>query len=181
MRPEPPQIIHILAISGSLREASSNTTLLRVAASLAPSEVKLTLYNGLGELPHFNPDLDGETPPLPVAAWRAQLRAADAVLICSPEYAHGVPGSLKNALDWIVGSGEFMGKPVTLLNASLSSTHAQASLTETLTVMMAEVKAVRVPLQSNKIDAAGMVANPEIAAALRAAVLALADAVSAGS
>lgn len=175
MNPDHP--VHILAISGSLREASSNTTLLRAAISLAPPNVQFTLYGGIGDLPHFNPDLDGENPPPAVAHWRAALRAADAVLICSPEYAHGVPGSLKNALDWIVGSGEFMGKPVTLLNASLSSIHAQTSLTETLTVMMAQVKAVRVPLKSNKLTEAEMVANPEIAAALRTVILGLADAV----
>lgn len=176
LNPQAAAPLHILAVSGSLREASSNTTLLRAAASLAPASVKITLYDGMGELPHFNPDLDGDSPPPAVIDWRAQLQAADAVLICSPEYAHGVPGSLKNALDWIVGSGEFMGKPVTLLNASLSSTHAQASLTETLTVMMAKVNAVRVPLRSNKLDEAAMVANPEIADTLRAVILALAEA-----
>lgn len=176
--------LRFLAISGSLRAASSNTILLRAAAALAPSRVKITLYDALADLPHFNPDLDGEDQAAPpsVADFRFQLQKSDGVLICSPEYAHGVPGVLKNALDWIVSSGEFTGKPVALLNASLYSTHAQASLTETLTVMMAEINAdasIRVPLTSNKLDEASMISDPEIAHALQAALAALARAASA--
>ncbi len=101
----------------------------------------MDLYRGLGELPHFNQDLDIEPAPQAVAEWRIRLRNARAVLISSPEYAHGVPGSLKNALDWIVSSGEFVDKPVALLNPSPLSFHGQASLKETLTVMMARVVA----------------------------------------
>jgi chromate reductase, NAD(P)H dehydrogenase (quinone) len=74
--------------------------------------VEIILYDGVSRLPHFSPDLDGENAPAPVADWRAQLKTSDGVLISSPEYAHGVPGSLKNALDWVVGSGEFVEKPV---------------------------------------------------------------------
>ena len=94
----------ILAISGSLRRVSSNSTLLRAATLLAPEGMEITLFEGLGGLPHFNPDLEGTEPPS-VPDFRARLQAADGVLICSPEYAHGVPGVLKNALDWVVGSG----------------------------------------------------------------------------
>ena len=93
----------ILAISGSLRAGSSNTALLRAAQALAPAGATVELYAGLAELPHFNPDLEGHEPDS-VHALRASLRAADAVLFSSPEYAHGVPGSLKNMLDWVVGS-----------------------------------------------------------------------------
>lgn len=131
--------LHLLAISGSLRTASANTTVLRAAVRLAPEHVVISLYDGLGDLPHFDPDLDGEIPPRAVRDFRARLAAADAVLLCSPEYAHGVPGGLKNALDWIVSSGEFMGKPVAIVNARPASTFAQASLRETLSVMMAEI------------------------------------------
>ena len=104
---------------------------------VAPSGVEFELYDGLGALPHFNPDLDDGSVPLPaaVADLRSRLRAADAVLISTPEYAHGVPGTLKNALDWLVGDGELVGKPVVLVNATARSTYAQESLTETLTVM----------------------------------------------
>ena len=94
-------------------------------------------------------------------------------MISSPEYAHGVPGVLKNALDWLVSSGETVGKPVALLNASPRSTYAQASLREILTTMAARVNetaSVTVPLLGSALDAAGIVAHPELSAMLRAAM-----------
>jgi NAD(P)H-dependent FMN reductase len=169
----------VLAVSGSLRAASSNTSLLRAAALLAPHDVTVTPYEALGTLPPFNPDLDDENQPPPaVAEWRALLRAADAVLISTPEYAHGVPGVLKNALDWVVGSGEFMGKPVGLVNAFPRSTHAQAALVETLSVMMAVLPAgalVAIPLPSKRLSPAELAGLPEVAGPLRAALDALAE------
>ncbi|HEX3070122.1 MAG TPA: NADPH-dependent FMN reductase [Thermoanaerobaculia bacterium] len=97
----------IIAICGSLRSQSSNRALLQAAVKLAPEGMEITIYEGLAGLPHFNPDDDEEdtTPPQPVAELRALLAAADGILISSPEYAHGVPGSLKNALDWLVSDG----------------------------------------------------------------------------
>jgi len=174
--------MRILAISGSLRSASSNTALLQAAAVLAPEGVDISAYDRLGDLPHFNPDLDDEGAPAPeaVADFRARLRASDAVMVSSPEYAHGVPGVLKNALDWVVGSGEFVGKPVALINASPRATHAQASLLETLTVMTATIVAeasITVPLLGRKLDAAGIAADPEFSAALRSSIAALGRAV----
>ena len=168
--------MHILAISGSLRANSTNMTLLRAIAQLVPPDVRITLYDGLDTLPHFSPDRDGEHVNPAVTDFRDQLRTADAVLISSPEYAHGVPGTLKNALDWIVSSGEFMHKPVGLINASPYATHAQASLTETLTVMMANVVAEASPvvaLHGRKLDEAGILADEELAGALRKALAAL--------
>jgi len=168
--------VHVLAISGSLRAASANTTVLKAAIRLAPEHLHISLYEGLGDLPHYNPDLDGESPPAAVLDFRARLREADAVLICSPEYAHGVPGVLKNALDWIVSSGEFMGKPAALVNARPSSTFAQASLRETLTVMMAEIDpgaSVTLPVTTNRLDEASLLANPELSRALKSAIEAL--------
>lgn len=112
--------------------------------------------------------------------FRAQLQAADGVLISSPEYAHGVPGVMKNALDWVVGSGEFLNKPVALLNASPRSTYAQTSLTETLTVMTARLIAeasVSIPLPGKKLDEAGIVSDPEISSILRSAIEAFARAI----
>jgi chromate reductase, NAD(P)H dehydrogenase (quinone) len=88
-----------LAISGSLRRASSNSALVGAVARLAPDTVEVSVYRELGELPPFNPDLDGGSAPPAVARFRARLPWCDAVLISSPEYAHGVPGVLKNALD----------------------------------------------------------------------------------
>ena len=133
-----PVTITIVGISGSLRAASSNAALLRAVARVLPRDVKLVLYDGMGALPHFNPDLDdGEQPPPPaVAALREFLLNADGVVISSPEYAHGVPGALKNLLDWLVSTGELVGTPVALLNASPSGgAYAQSSLAETLRTM----------------------------------------------
>lgn len=130
--------MNIIAISGSLRRDSSNLALLRAAARVAPAGVRIVAYEGLGGLPPFNPDLDeeGSAPPASVAELRRLLIAADAVLISSPEYAHGVPGVLKNMLDWLVSTGELVGKPVALLNASpAGGAYAQASLLETLRTM----------------------------------------------
>jgi len=96
----------ILGISGSLRAASVNTALLRTAATLTPYGVTLIIYEGIGNLPHFNPELDKEPLPLAVTSFRSQLNISAGVIISSPEYAHGIPGVLKNALDWLVASGE---------------------------------------------------------------------------
>jgi chromate reductase len=137
-----PSSVRIAAVSGSLRAASSNAAILRAAARLAPEGVRVIVQEDLGRLPHFNPDLDAEgaVAPAPVAAFRALLASADAVLICTPEYAHGVPGALKDALDWVVSSGELRGKPVGLIVASPSGgLWARASLTRTLQVMEARI------------------------------------------
>ncbi len=168
-------MIELLAISGSLRAASSNTSALRALAELAPAGVRVEVYAGLGELPHFNPDLDreGDTPPSPVAALRECVGRADALVVCSPEYAHGVPGSLKNALDWLVSDTGFPGKPVALLDISPISVHVRAALVETLGTMSAALiddARLTVPLPRNRLDAAGMRADPAIAGALCAAL-----------
>jgi len=128
--------VKILAISGSLRSASKNTSLLRALAALDPS---IALYERIGELPHFNSDIDDAGAPQSVLDYREQLRDADLIVISSPEYAHGVPGVMKNALDWVVGSGELMEKPVVLINTSHASKFVCPQLSETLTVMSAKV------------------------------------------
>ena len=168
-----PRVVRILAISGSLRATSSNTALLQAAAELAPQGVEVVLCEGPGDLPHFNPDLDGETPPPSVSDWRTRLRNADGIVFSVPEYAHGVPGVLKNSLDWVVGSGEFVGKPVTLFNATPRGTYAIASLTETLTVMMARVVAeasITLQLLWKPVTAGQITADPEMAAVVRSAL-----------
>lgn len=154
----------ILAISGSLRAASNNTALLRAASRLAPPGIVVTLYAELGQLPLFNPDIEAMDVPA-VARLRAQLNEVDAVLIASPEYAHGVTGSMKNLLDWMVGCEAFVNKPVALLNASPRAVHAQASLKETLTVMSAHIveqASLTVPILGAGLDEAGIVAHPDI-------------------
>ena len=165
----------ILAISGSLRAASNNSALLRAAARLAPAGVSVELFGDLGKLPLFNPDLEAADPPV-VAGFRAQLVAADAVLIASPEYAHGVSGAMKNALDWMVGCEAFVHKPLALLNASPRAVHAQAALKETLAVMSAiivEEASISVPILGSGLDEAGMLSHPGISGALRGALQAL--------
>jgi chromate reductase, NAD(P)H dehydrogenase (quinone) len=125
----------IIAICGSLRAQSSNLALLRAARKIA---AEVEIYEGLSSLPHFNPDddVEGATPPPSVAELRAMLAEADGILISSPEYAHGVPGSLKNMLDWLVSDGALVNKPVALINASpVGGEFARDSLVETLRTM----------------------------------------------
>jgi NAD(P)H-dependent FMN reductase len=132
----------LLAVSGSLRAKSSNSRLLTLIAEIAMPNIEVTTFAGIGELPHFNPDIDREehVPPPAVAAWRAAIQGADGLVISCPEYAHGVPGSFKNALDWLVSSADLLEKPVLLLNASPSGGEfAQPSLAETLTMLGARV------------------------------------------
>ena len=172
-----PRPLRILAISGSLRARSSNTSLLRLAIDLAPDDVRIEMYEGLASLPHFNPDDDVDVPPPPVLDLRARVGAADGLLLCSPEYAHGVPGSLKNALDWLVASVELPHKPVALLNASPWATHAQASLLETLTVMTTRIvheACVTIPVTRGDLDPDGSIESTEIRRALRDALEAFA-------
>jgi len=176
--------LRILAISGSLRAHSSNAALVRAAAALAPAGMEFGFYEEqMGNLPLFNPDLDGEgaVPPPTVKEFRALLGAADGVLISCPEYAHGIPGALKNALDWIVSSGELEGKPVVLIVASPSGgPWAQASLTPTLEVMGARlVVNVSLTFARAQIDGRGHVSDPDIARSLRTSLEALAAAIGA--
>jgi chromate reductase, NAD(P)H dehydrogenase (quinone) len=169
-------MIKILAISGSLRSSSSNTTILQAMRDLVPAELKLSIYEGIGELPHFNPELDGDRAPAPVQAWRDRLAEADAVIFCTPEYAHGVPGVLKNALDWIVSSGEFMHKPIAIISASPApdgGAKANASLVQTLTVMMADLavgSTLCIPAVSAKLNDRGEIIDPDLMLLLQSLV-----------
>jgi chromate reductase, NAD(P)H dehydrogenase (quinone) len=119
--------VEIAVLSGSLQERSSNAALVRAAVRVAPEGQRLRVFGALGEVPLLNPELDGEQPPPAVAALRASFQAADGVLIATPEYGHSVPGVLKNALDWLVASGELSGMPVAILSASTTHTGAFAA------------------------------------------------------
>jgi NAD(P)H-dependent FMN reductase len=108
----------ILAVCGSLQANSSNLTLLRHAIARAPAGVTIEPFDGLRDLPHFDPDLEAQGVPPSVVAWRAALSRSDAVLIASPEYGHSLPGVLKNAIDWVIGSGELERKTVAITAAT---------------------------------------------------------------
>jgi chromate reductase, NAD(P)H dehydrogenase (quinone) len=148
----------ILAISGSLRVTSSNTAILRSIAKLAPSNIQFSIYDGLGNLPHFNPELDDDKVISLVQDWRDLISESDGIIFCTPEYAHGLPGVLKNGLDWIVSSGEFMDKPTAVISASPSidgGVRANDALVQTLRVMMAKITEERIlciPAVSAKLN-----------------------------
>lgn len=171
--------ITLLAISGSLRIGSSNTAILKALQPLLPEGVHIDIYEGIGQLPHFNPELDkeGAVAPASVHEFRERLKAIQGLVICTPEYAHGVPGMLKNALDWVVGSGELVNKPVALISASPSvdgGDKALASLTGTIRVMNAtlpDTSILSVPLVSSQLTANGPV--PALQTQLQALVQSL--------
>jgi NAD(P)H-dependent FMN reductase len=131
--------MHLLALSGSLRAGSFNTGALRALQNLTPEGAAVTLYESISSLPHFNPDVEMSALPESVAEFRRQVSAADGLVIACPEYAHGIPGSFKNALDWLVGCEDFPGKPVMLINTAPRASHAQAHLREVLATMSARL------------------------------------------
>lgn len=169
-------MLNILALSGSLRAGSSNSAILRVAARVAPPSILVEVYSALDALPFFNPDLDGgfDDPalPRPVRKLRAAIAGADAVLISSPEYAHGVSGMFKNALDWLVGGPEMSAKRVALINTAPHATHAIAALTETLRTMsvtLVDEASVAISVPRNQDDDT-LAMNPAIVRALNEAM-----------
>lgn len=172
-------LMKILAVSGSLRTVSINSALLRAAARLAPPEIDVTILPGIGNLPLFNPDLELQLPPQAVAL-RCAVAAADALLIASPEYAHGVTGVIKNALDWLVSFESFVGKPVAVLNASPRASHADSALRETLKTMSAvivEAASLSIPLHGADLTEEAMVESLAISSAIRTSLAALYGAV----
>ena len=162
----------LLALCGSLRAASINAALLRAAATLSPPGLTMDISRHIGALPLFNPDLEGD-PPSAVIAFRAEVLAADALVIASPEYAHGITGPMKNALDWLVSIENFAGKPVAVWNASPRSVYSDAALREILRTMSAEIieeASIALPLVGAALDEAGMLRAPAIAGAITAAL-----------
>lgn len=172
----------VLAISGSLQRVSSNTALLRAAQRSAPGGVDIVFSPALAEIPHFNPDLDGEDVAAAVTAWRRAVAAADGLLFATPEYAYGMPGALKNALDWLVGTGELSGKPAAVMSASPTMTggiRAQAWLVQTLTAQGASVvDTLAVPMVRAKLDAQGEIVHPRTLARIAMTVDALREVIA---
>lgn len=166
--------IQILGISGSLRADSTNSIILKTLGESFLPPVTFEIFTGLGDMPHFSPGLEDTAA---VTRFKSALRQADAVVICTPEYAFGVPGTLKNALDWTVATGELNDKPVAAISASPLNTgggHALASLLLTLTALgtrKEESSALSIPNVKKKIDAEGRVTD----AGLLASLLALGD------
>lgn len=146
-------MIDIIAISGSLRAASTNSALVAALAANAPADCRLDIYDGLGRLPIFNPDDEGERTPPEAARLIEMITRADGVIVSCPEYAHGVPGGMKNALDWLVSRDAAVGKPAMLVHASPRSLYARAALAEimrTMSFAMYEETALEIALLGKK-------------------------------
>jgi NAD(P)H-dependent FMN reductase len=177
--------MRLLAISGSLRRASTNTAALEALAKLAPEGVKVLVFRDLAKLPPFNPDEDVEDRPKPepVETLRTLIGASHGLIIAAPEYAHGLPGALKNALDWLVASETFAGKPTVLINTSPRAFHAQASLREILSTMAARMTPeafVAISLTGKTVTAEDILADPVCARRLKESLDALIAATRAG-
>ena len=152
----------ILAISGSLRANSANGAVIVVAEHYVREKARFILYSGLGALPHFD---DNQVTPPAVKQLCELIRSADGVLICSPEYAFGVPGSLKNALDWTVKTGEFVHKPTALITAATGGDKAHASLLLTLGALSANIpesSRLLIPFVRSKMNEHGEIVNIEV-------------------
>jgi chromate reductase len=162
--------VQILLMSGSLRAGSTNTALLLTAKSVAPANVEAVLYSGLDDLPHFNPDCDVEPLHPAVVVLRSSFKAADAVLFSTPEYAGALPGTFKNALDWLVGGTEVDRMPVAWVNISslaapTGGSDAHESLRKVLGYLNANIiedACVRIPMQRSDIGFDGLITDPAI-------------------
>lgn len=167
--------LNVLALCGSLREASINAALLRAAARLAAPGADIEVPDWLGRLPLFNPDLEAELP-WQIETLHLAVAGADAILIATPEYAHGVSGTIKNVLDWLVSFEPFIHKPVAIINASPRARHADEALRETLRTMSAGLVGERsfaVELLGAQMGEDAMVASERVQAVVAEAIAAL--------
>ncbi|MBD8890514.1 NADPH-dependent FMN reductase [Roseibium litorale] len=173
--------IHLLAICGSLRAASSNRALLEAAQELAPEGMVISLYNGLAGLPHFSPDLESaETLPDEVTQLRSSVAAADGLLIACPEYMHCLPGSFKNMLDWLVGCTDFPGKKIALFQAASRHEYVPEMLRDVLKTMAGEVveeACLMLPARSNALDKRAISEDKLSAARIQDGLQTFADAI----
>lgn len=169
---------NLLAISGSLRAASTNSALVAAMARNAPSGCRVTVYDGLGRLPIFNPDDEGERTPREAAELIDAIAGADGIIVSCPEYAHGVPGGLKNALDWLVSHDAAIAKPAMLAHASPRSLFARAALAEimrTMSFAMHEDGLEIALLGKKPREVEAILAEPENMLAMRDALSAFAE------
>jgi len=172
-------LLNILAISGSLRAASTNSALIAALAQNAPSGCRVAIHDGLGRLPIFNPDDEGERTPPEALAFIDAVTRADGVIVSCPEYAHGVPGGLKNALDWLVSRDAAVGKPAMPVHASQRSLLARAALAEimrTMSFALYEEAVLEIGLLGKKpVEFDGILGEPKNVLAMHNAVQAFAD------
>ena len=160
--------LKVLALSGSLRRGSYNTAALEALMEIAPTNIQLVMGN-IKELPLFNPDLENSHIPA-LSALKSNLAEASGLIIASPEYAHGISGPMKNALDWLVSGVEFPYMPIMLINTSPRASHALEALKEVLVTMsgiIIDSACVSVPLLSSNLNKEGILANHEISNTLR--------------
>lgn len=158
------RIPRVLALPGSAREHSTQKNLLRTVAALAGDRFSVEIYAETASLPHFNPDLDTDPAPESVTRFRSLLRAADGVLLCTPEYAMGVPGTLKNALDWTVSSAELYQKPTALITASSQGYKGHVALMETLSIIgciVPDAAQIIIPFIKSKVAEDGSITDAE--------------------
>ncbi|QKC94174.1 NADPH-dependent FMN reductase [Mesorhizobium sp. NZP2298] len=171
-------MLNILAISGSLRAASTNSALLAALARNAPPGCRVTVHDGLGRLPIFNPDDEGERTPSEASRLIDAVTGADGLIVSCPEYAHGVPGGLKNALDWLVSRDAAVAKPAMPVHASPRSLFARAALAEimrTMSFAMYEDRLEIALLGKKPPEVAAILADEANVLAMRDAVQAFAD------
>ncbi|TGP22018.1 MULTISPECIES: NADPH-dependent FMN reductase [unclassified Mesorhizobium] len=172
-------MLNIIAISGSLRAASTNSALIAALAANAPADCRVTVYDRLGRLPIFNPDDEGERTPPEAARLIDAVTRADGLIVSCPEYAHGVPGGMKNALDWLVSRDAAVGKPAMLVHASPRSLYARAALAEimrTMSFALHEEAALEIALLGKKPpEVKAVLGEPENVVAMRDAVNAFAE------
>jgi chromate reductase len=164
--------MRILGICGSLQEKSANLTLLRMAIAVAPTGVCVELYDGLRDLPQFNPDLEGSEPPPVVAELRRRVAESDALLIATPEYGHSLPGSLKNAIDWLIGTGELESKVVAITSAVPAPERGRLGLAALRTTLGAV--SARIAYQEPIVRGEGL--EREVAALLKLLIAAASEA-----
>jgi chromate reductase, NAD(P)H dehydrogenase (quinone) len=168
----------VVAICGSTKAASTNLKYIQAFAALGKAQFETAVFVDLAGIPHFNPDLDTDDPPAPVSSFRMLLRQADGILICTPEYAMGVPGTLKNAIDWTVSSMEFSKKPVALITASSVGEKGHRSLLETLHILEAgvvETTQLLIPFAKTKINAAGEITHQATLAEIQTLIVAFSE------
>jgi chromate reductase, NAD(P)H dehydrogenase (quinone) len=161
----------ILAICGSLQAKSGNLALLKTAAASMPPGVDLVFFDGLRDLPHFNPDLEASGVPESVTQWRLALSASDAVLIACPEYGFSLPGVLKNGIDWVIGSGELEEKVVAITAAVAGPERGRRGLQ----ALRDSLSAMRATVVGGEPIAKGPGLESQVAALVRALVEAVAS------